>query len=73
MGGRGPFLVLVLVVVLVLESDCRHGIQYLLGMRIRRYSIPPRAEQIEDEDDDEYEDDLIASYPIKGLSMTAKE
>jgi hypothetical protein len=29
---------------------------------------------LEDEDDDEYEDDYLpGSYPIKGLSMTAKE
>ena len=42
-------------------------------MRLYWFSASFQDGQIEDENDDEDEDDLIASYPIKGLSMTAKE
>ena len=46
----------------------------LLGTRFLDAASYSRTSRIEDEDDDEYEDDyLLSSYPIKGLSMTAKE
>jgi len=54
---HGAGIVLVLVVVLVLEGLlCRRGLK-CRALTLRTCDASIAAEQVEDEDDDEYEDD----------------